>query len=179
MKRALLIWIFLAALVGLWAFNDLIFPPERIVAAVAKVKDGDTLVVATKTFRLSGIDAPEYHQLCKDAKGNDWPCGKAARSQLEAYVLSGSIVCTPRAIDRYGRKVAICASATVPDLGEAMVQAGLAISPAERGSAAYGDAEAQARAAKRGLWQGSFDTPADYRVLHPRGAALPPRNDNP
>jgi endonuclease YncB( thermonuclease family) len=179
MIRKLRIWIILLALIGVWVFSDRLFPPEIITAAVAQVKDGDTLVVGTKTFRLAGIDAPEYHQLCKDAQGKEWPCGKAARSQLDAYVQSGSIVCEPRAEDKYGRKVAKCASATVPDLAEAMVQSGLAISPAERGTAAYGDAETSAKAAKRGIWQGSFDVPSDYRVLHPRGITPKPHNDNP
>ncbi len=179
MIRTFGIWAVLIGLIGLWAFSDRIFPPEVIAASVAKVRDGDTLVIDGKTFRLYGMDAPEYRQTCKDAKGADWPCGKAARSQLEAYVLPGSIICEPKAEDRYNRKVAKCASATVPDLAEAMVQAGLAISPAERGSAAYGDAEDSAKSAKRGIWQGSFDNPADYRVLHPRGATDPKREDNP
>ncbi len=179
MRRTLGIWLIVIALIGVWALSDRLFPPETVAAPVAQVKDGDTLVLGSKTFRLAGIDAPEYHQLCKDGQGKDWPCGKAALSQLDAYVQSGSIVCAPRAEDKYGRKVAKCASATVPDLAEAMAQAGLAISPAESGTAAYADAEAAARAAKRGIWQGSFDLPADYRALHPRGAAIKPRDDNP
>jgi endonuclease YncB( thermonuclease family) len=179
MIRKLLIWAGLLGLLALWAFSDRFFPPEVITAAVAQTRDVDTIVVNGTTFRLYGIDAPEYRQTCKDAKGNDWPCGKAARSQLDAYVQSGSIVCEPKAEDRYNRKVAKCASATVPDLAEAMVQSGLAISPAERGTAAYGDAEDSAKSAKRGIWQGSFDTPADYRTLHPRGVSPKPREDNP
>jgi endonuclease YncB( thermonuclease family) len=170
------IWAALITLVAIWALSDRIFPPEVITAAVAQVKDGDTITINGKTFRLYGIDAPEYRQTCKDAKGNDWPCGKAARSQLDAYVKSGSIICEPRAEDKYGRKVAKCASASVPDLAEAMVQSGMAISPAERGTAAYGDASDAAKAAKRGLWQGSFDTPADYRLLNPRGVPLAPEH---
>jgi endonuclease YncB( thermonuclease family) len=52
----------------------------------------------------------------------------------------------------------------VPDLSEALVQAGMAVSPASRGDAPYGDAEAAARSAKRGLWQGSFELPAEWRA---------------
>jgi endonuclease YncB( thermonuclease family) len=165
------IWALIIALIGLWAFGDQLFPPETISAPTAQVKDGDTIVLNGTTFRLYGIDAPEYRQTCKDAKGADWPCGKAARSQLEAYVLTGSIICEPKAEDQYDRKVAKCASATVPDLAEAMVQAGLAISPAARGTATYADAEDSAKSAKRGIWQGSFETPATYRAANPRGSA--------
>jgi endonuclease YncB( thermonuclease family) len=168
MIRKVFFWLLLIAVISLWAFSDRLFPPEVIRAPSATVRDGDTLVIGTKTFRLYGIDAPEYRQLCKDAKGLDWPCGKAARSLLEAYVLPGSIACEPQAQDKYGRDVARCKSATVPDLSEAMVQAGLAISPAARGTAPYEQAEESARGAKRGIWQGQFDSPADYRAANPR-----------
>ncbi len=166
--KRLMPWLALAAMFGFWLYADDFLPPETVSAPEATVRDGDTLVVAGKTFRLSGIDAPEYRQTCQDAAGKDWPCGKAARLQLSSLVASGSIVCTPRAVDKYGREVARCASATVPELAEAMVQAGLAISPAERGTAAYAEAEQAAKAAKRGMWQGQFIAPADWRAAHPR-----------
>lgn len=168
MIRKAIFWLLLIALVAVWAFSDRIFPPELVTAPTAKVKDGDTMIVAGQTWRLYGIDAPEYKQTCTDKAGLEWPCGKAARALLESHVLSGSIACEPKAEDRYGRKVARCSSATVPDLAEAMVQAGLAISPAERGTAAYEDAQDAAKAAKRGLWQGKFVDPVEWRVMHPR-----------
>jgi endonuclease YncB( thermonuclease family) len=166
--RKAFFWLLLAALVALWAFADDLFPPERVTADTATVRDGDTLIVAGKTYRLYGIDAPEYRQTCTDKAGLDWPCGKAARLQLATHVASGSIVCEPRAEDLYGRKVAKCASATVPDLAAAMVEAGLAISPAERGTAAYDEQQDSARAAARGIWQGQFTTPAEWREDNPR-----------
>jgi len=166
--RAAGFWLILLALVAFWLFGDKLSSPEVITAPTAEVRDGDTLTIAGKTFRLYGIDAPEYRQNCADAKGLDWPCGKAARLQLAAYVTAGSLSCTVKAIDRYGRDVATCSSATVPDLAEAMVQSGLAISPAERGSAAYEEAETAAKGAARGIWQGAFIVPADWRTQHPR-----------
>lgn len=168
MLRKLFFWALLIALVLLWAFSDKLFPPETIRAETARVTDGDTLTLNGTAYRLYGIDAPEYRQLCKDAAGKDWPCGKAARLQLAASTASGSIVCETRAADQYGRKVAKCASATVPDLAEAMVAAGLAISPAERGEAPYDAAQSSARLEKRGIWQGMFATPADWREANPR-----------
>jgi endonuclease YncB( thermonuclease family) len=163
-------WLVLAGLFAFWLYADDILPPETTSAPEATVRDGDTLVVAGKTFRLYGMDAPEYKQLCQDAKSADWPCGKAARLQLASLVAPGAIVCTPRAVDKYGRDVAQCASATVPDLAEAMVQAGLAISPAARGTAVYEAAEAAAKEAKRGIWQGKFILPSEWRNTHPRGS---------
>jgi endonuclease YncB( thermonuclease family) len=168
MIRKAFFGILLLAMIGLWAFGDMFLPSETVRAETATVKDGDTLDLDKVAYRLYGIDAPEYRQTCKDGRGTDWPCGKAARLHLAAMVKSGSLACEPKAEDKYGRKVARCSSTTVPDLAEAMVQAGLAISPAARGTAAYGVAEDSARAAKRGIWQGSFATPADYRAEHSR-----------
>jgi endonuclease YncB( thermonuclease family) len=181
MIRKLFYLALLIGLISVWALSDTLFPPEVINAPNAKVRDGDTLSLnghtqelkEEKIFRLYGIDAPEYRQMCKDANGKDWPCGKAARAQLEAFVLSGSIKCIPQAQDRYGRSVARCSSATVPDLSHAMVHAGLAVSPEasapERiGSNPYADAQDQARTAKRGIWQGAFVMPDQYRSTNPR-----------
>ena len=171
MIRKLFFWGLLFAMIGFWAYGDDLFPPAIIRAETAKTLDGDTIIIEKQTFRLAGIDAPEYRQTCKDARGKDWPCGKAARLQLASFVEVGSLACEPRATDKYGRNIAKCSSGVVPDLGEAMVQAGLAISPAERGSAAYSNAEASAKMAKRGIWQGEFEVPALWREAHPRAKA--------
>lgn len=168
MIRKLFFWAVLIAMIGSWAYGDMLFPPEMIRAETAKTIDGDTIIIEKNTFRLAGIDAPEYRQTCKDGSAKDWPCGKAARFQLASFVEAGSLTCEPRATDKYGRRIAKCSSATTPDLGEAMVQAGLAISPTERGTAAYGNAEASAKSAKRGIWQGVFEEPALWREAHPR-----------
>jgi endonuclease YncB( thermonuclease family) len=168
MIRKAFFWALLIAMVGVWAYGDTVFPPQTIHAETGRTIDGDTIIIEKQTFRLSGIDAPEYRQTCQDMRGKEWPCGKAARLHLASFVEAGSLTCEPRATDQYSRNIAECSSATVPDLGEAMVQAGLAISPAERGSAAYAQAEASAKAAKRGIWQGEFEAPALWRAAHPR-----------
>ena len=168
MIRKAFFWILLAAIVGVWAFGDRLFPPELITAKSATITDGDTLVVSRTTFRLYGIDAPEYRQTCKDARGLDWECGKAARTELARLAKSGDISCEPRAEDKYGRKVARCGNPEAPDFAQAIVEAGLAISPSERGSAPYEPEQDSARRAKRGIWQGPFDDPAGWRTAHPR-----------
>ena len=173
MIRKAFFWILLAAIVGVWAFGDRLFPPELITAKSATITDGDTLVVSRTTFRLYGIDAPEYRQTCKDAREIDWGCGKTARTELARLAKSGEITCEPRAEDKYGRKVAKCGNEAVPDFAQAMAEAGLAISPAERGSAPYEAEQDSARRAKRGIWQGTFDDPVNWRTSHPRTAAQP------
>lgn len=171
MIRRITPWLLLAGLFGFWLYGDALFPPEKVHAERAAIRDGDTMLLGDQTIRLYGIDAPEYHQNCKDGNGKDWPCGTAARLQLAALAASGSIICAPQAQDRYGRTVARCSSAGVPDMAAAMTSAGLAVSPAERGTAAYAQEEADARSAKRGIWQGVFQIPAQWRAAHPRAVA--------
>ena len=170
MIRKAFYWLVLIVIGAVWYFSDQLSKVETLSAPQAEARDGDTLVMGSRIIRLHGIDAPEYHQMCVDQSGREWPCGKAARLQLAAMVASGSLTCAVQARDKYNRDVARCSSATVPDLSESMVQAGLALSPAERGEAPYARAEAAARAAKRGVWQGNFEAPADWRANHVRGA---------
>jgi endonuclease YncB( thermonuclease family) len=155
-------WLLLIALLGLWTFSETLFPPDRTTGTDVNVRDGDTLIMGGKAFRIEGIDAPEYHQSCKDAQGKDWACGKAARAHLDSLTKGGAIVCEFRESDRYGRALARCA-AGAGDLGEAMVAAGFALGPD-----AYPKTQAIAREAKRGIWQGSFEDPAAWRAAHPR-----------
>lgn len=164
MMRRLVYAAILLAILFLWLFADRLTPAERVKADAALARDGDTLVMGDHVFRLYGVDAPEYRQTCTDGDGGEWPCGKAARLQLAAFVAPGALVCEVMAKDQYHREVARCSSATVPDLSEALVQAGMAVSPAARGEAPYGDAEEAARTAKRGLWQGSFELPSEWRA---------------
>ncbi|MGH6781030.1 MAG: thermonuclease family protein [Sphingomonadaceae bacterium] len=133
------------------------------------VRDGDTLQIGKTEYRLSGIDAPEYRQDCADVAGRAWPCGRQARSRLAALVATGDLGCTPRATDRYGRAIATCRAKGAPDIAEAMVAAGLAINEGGFGEGDYAGIEAEARAAKRGIWQGRFTPPAEWRAAHPRG----------
>jgi endonuclease YncB( thermonuclease family) len=160
--------VLLAGMVAIWAYGDFLTTDPPVVAATAEVRDGDTMVADGRTIRLHGIDAPEYGQICRDAAGRGWPCGKAARAQLATYVFGGTLSCTSVARDRYDREVDRCSTATVPDLSAAMVLAGYAISPNDRGEAPYADEQAEAEASRRGIWVGRFDTPAAWRDSHPR-----------
>jgi len=73
-----------------------------------------------------------------------------------------SLSCEERDIDRYGRIVAICLAAGT-DIGEAMVHHGLALAY-RRYSSDYVDTEDGAREARRGMWQGSFTEPWEWRA---------------
>ncbi|MBI5202349.1 MAG: thermonuclease family protein [Elusimicrobia bacterium] len=123
--------------------------PESYSARVVRVKDGDTLVVLRDsrevTVRLYGADAPESKQ----------KLGSAATRFSSTAALGKQVWLTIRAKDRYGRTVA---DVRLPDgrrLGLELVLAGMArwysrYAPEDKDLA---KAEAEARAARRGMWK--------------------------
>ena len=122
--------------------------------------DGDTLRVGRHRYRLVGIDAPELDQTCRDENGRPWACGGEALARLSGLVGFGGVECKSSSRDRYGRPLAVCSSGSVPDIGEAMVRAGYAVSYM---SWTYWLAERDARAHKRGIWRGTFTSPQAWR----------------
>lgn len=137
-------------------------------AAAISVADGDSFRMDGERYRLQDIDAPELHQMCRDGAGREWPCGRQARDELRKILTRDRVDCQPVTKDRFGRIVATC-SAGGRDIGEMMVRNGWATAYKGRGfSSRYVSAENDARAAKRGLWAGSFETPRQWRQGHPR-----------
>lgn len=122
--------------------------------------DGDSLRLANENIRLLGIDAPELSQTCRDERGREWACGQEARALLRSLVSRGTVNCASISKDHYGRTLATCSAGPIADIGEAMVRAGFAV---DFMSGGYRAAEAEARADKRGIWQGSFERPQDWR----------------
>lgn len=132
-------------------------------APVTNIVDGDSFVLGAERVRLWGVDAPEGRQVCQDVRGRDYRCGDMARDRLKGLVGGRPIDCRERDRDGYGRMVAQCRVGGV-DLGEAMVRAGWAVEYRQFSRGAYTAAEAEARAAKRGLWAGSFEAPDHWRA---------------
>jgi endonuclease YncB( thermonuclease family) len=145
-------------------------PPP--ISGEAMAVDGDTLRLEGQRIRLIGIDAPELEQTCSDAAGREWACGEKAQTALAAQLASGPLRCDPDGHDKYGRTLAYC-SIGGSDLGAAMVRAGLAVSYPD-----YGAEEADARAARRGVWQGRFVMPREWRASGGNATAAddPPRD---
>jgi endonuclease YncB( thermonuclease family) len=126
-----------------------------------RVIDGDSLRRGQTEIRLHGIDAPEYRQTCRDAVRAEYSCGKRAAEELRSLVRGVEIKCQSLETDRYGRAVATCHAGTV-NINREMVARGWAVALMRFGSE-YMLAEKQARAARRGLWAGSFEEPSLYR----------------
>ena len=95
------------------------------------------------------------------ADGRRWPCGERATRALAGRIGSSTVACEERDRDRYGRSVAVCRVAG-EDLNRWMVSQGWALAY-RRYSRAYVAEETTARSARRGLWQGEFVAPWDWR----------------
>jgi endonuclease YncB( thermonuclease family) len=131
------------------------------ISGVASVIDGDTLEVHGQRIRLHGVDAPEATQLCKDVRGKDYRCGQQAALALADHIGRRPVECEKRDVDRYKRIVAVCRVGS-EDLNAWLVSEGWAMAYRQY-SLDYASNEGDARGAARGIWQGDFTAPWDWR----------------
>lgn len=124
----------------------------ELLSGRATVVDGDTLEIRGERVRLEGIDAPEAGQTCGRKWLGHWNCGSAATSALEAFVGTRRVECQSAGRDKYRRMLGWC-SVDGRDINGEMVKAGHAWAFVKY-SKRYETVEAQARKAKRGIWQG-------------------------
>jgi endonuclease YncB( thermonuclease family) len=151
--------------------QDVHFMAKDKVAAV----DGDTLRSPTAEVRLYGIDALELDQTCTDQNGKDWTCGRDAQTKLKSLIARRAIDCTPKGRDPYNRTLAVCRTSSTPDLGEALVREGLATNSGIADKPGpYAAAQADAQAAKRGMWKGTIKQAAAAQPNPPAAPASPP-----
>ncbi|WP_202354395.1 thermonuclease family protein [Mesorhizobium sp. 113-3-3] len=131
----------------------------RQTQGAAIINDGDSITLGTERIRMRGIDAPEYTQICR-RNGADYACGTLARQSLVRLVAGRPVTCSGWQRDRYGRLLGDCRAGGT-DLNRAQVEAGWAVAFGE-----FESEEATARAAKIGIWAGTFDQPQDWRDSH-------------
>jgi endonuclease YncB( thermonuclease family) len=147
------------------AFALIIFLPLSVafadVTGKPRIIDGDTVEIAGERIRLHGIDTPETNQICLNAVGKQWRCGREATLALAAIVGDQSITCKGDERDRYKRLIAVC-FAGAKDLNSEMVRRGWALAY-RKYSTDYVAQEGDAKSAKIGLWRGQFVAPWDWR----------------
>eukprot|EP00955_Chlamydomonas_euryale_P043963 352766-Chlamydomonas_euryale.AAC.4 len=105
----------------------------------------------------------------------EYLCGKASAAALETKIAGRAVACDVVDTDQYGRSVAAC-RAGGEDLNGWLVDNGFAVAYRQYAKQ-YGPAEDAARADKRGIWQGAFTTPSEWRKqvkAAGAGAPLPP-----
>ena len=132
------------------------------ILGVARVIDGDTIDIQGQRIRLHGIDAPESSQECLSSRRVAWRCGQHASQMLAEHIGTTPIGCRLLDRDRHGRFIAICRKGA-EDLSRWMVANGWAVA-FRRFSLDYAADEERARSTKKGLWEGSFEMPWDWRA---------------
>jgi len=124
--------------------------PGKVVA----VTDGDTIKVMhqgrAERVRLAGVDCPEKHQAF----------GKKAKQFTADLAMGQEVNVIAQKKDRYGRTLGYVILPDGRNLNRELVQAGLAWWYRQFSSdSSLGELEAEARAARRGLWQDSHPVP--------------------
>jgi micrococcal nuclease len=137
-----------------------------LTGRVMQVKDGDTVVIAPKdgnrffVCRLYGIDAPETAHPRFGEPGQ--PYGDEAKRELNRLILGDTVSVTTTGQKTYRREVCIIRDAGV-DINLEMVKRGDAWAYRQYlrrpYTSEYIDAEGEARANHRGLWQDRHPTP--------------------
>lgn len=153
--------VLVACLLAYYGYKQWNAPPPTAIVGKAWVLDGDTIEISGTRIRLHGIDAPEQDQTCTDVSGKAWACGRAATRELRAHVRGQELRCSGRAVDRFGRVVAVCLLPDGSDINAWMVQQGWAV--AYGFARLYESEETQAQEARRGIWAGSFMLPSQWR----------------
>ncbi len=183
-----LVWVSILALACALSCTHRIAPPERqtttpslapsgsqtLTGRVVAIADGDTITLVDSAntqhrIRLEGIDAPESHQAF----------GEQSRLSLSEMIYGKDVSVTYQKIDQYGRLVGKIIL-DGKDINLEQVKAGMAWhykfyedeqTPEDR--ELYAKAEAEARAAQRGLWQDPNPTePYQFRKEEKRERQL-------
>lgn len=140
-------------------------PAGQTLVGRATVIDGDTIEIAGQRIRFNGIDAPESAQRCQTALGKSYACGRDAANALDEFLAaSRPLTCRFVDWDQYGRFVGNCARADGQSVQEWLVTNGHALDWPRYSNGAFAELEASARQARRGIWQGKFQKPWDWRA---------------
>ena len=139
------------------------------ISGKAIVIDGDTIKINSKKVRLFGIDAPEKKQKCKKlflsiyilSFDKSYDCGILSTNKLKNKIKDNIIICKSKGKDRYKRIIAECFKDKT-NLNSWLVRNGYAVAYLKY-SKKYLTAQNLAKKENRGIWQGKFEMPWDWR----------------
>ena len=117
---------------------------------------------------LLGVDSVELKQTCT-VSGRIWECWAAAQRQLETILSEGEVACESVVEDPSRKRMIARCMLNGEDVGQRFVASGFGLALAKE-TPRYNAAQADARVAGVGLWQGTFTTPSLWRELpiHPQ-----------
>lgn len=137
---------------------------------------GQPQIVSTSSLALNGkrivffgVD-PAMKMMPCSVGNRGWDCGTAALRILMNLIGREPVSCEPKGIDLFSRVFAKC-SVHGQDIALALVEAGMAVAIPEE-TTEYVEAEKKAKAEKKGIWQGTFVPPSEFREIatgHPQG----------
>ena len=168
-KRKAIILIIICSIFFILTYNDVRSEEIKEISGNAQIIDGDTIKINSKKIRLYGIDAPEFMQMCKKPYlkiifftfTKDYPCGKISTQKLQKKINNKVITCKILDIDRYKRLIGECYKRNL-NLNSWLVSNGYAVAY-RKYSKKYISNEINAKNEKKGLWQGKFEMPWDFR----------------
>ena len=144
-------------------------------AATAIIKDGNTLQLAGVSYRLDGIDAPEFDQICIDNHADSWSCGVDARDHLTKLIGGRAVRCEDHGPAKKFRKrhLGVCTvEGETASLNLLLIRQGFAIDVDPSVKSPYRQEEAAAKDGHQGLWKGCFAAPQQFRLGKKDGALL-------
>lgn len=152
-----------------------IFAAGQSFAASPIVRDGGTLELADATYRLAGIDAPAFDQMCIDDHADSWSCGVDARDHLASLIGGREVHCDDLGTDATtkNRHIGICTvEGEAISLNQILVRQGFALNSEPAAKGRFKQDEAGAKDNRRGLWKGCFAAPQEFRGGKRDGALL-------
>ena len=165
----------LCSLLALFCGAPQTAPAEPLTGTI-RIIDGDTIALSSSpSIRLVGIDTPETDQVCRDASGAPFACGKAA-TEFARQAYEGRVGrCDVEGRDTNGRLLAVC-HVDGQDINAELVRQGVA--RIYRSGMRYEDPrylaeQEEAIRLVRGFWSGEMQDPAEWRAERKAGAASP------
>jgi endonuclease YncB( thermonuclease family) len=146
---------------GLWAFATVAYA-ITITGPAEAVKPYSFTVGEYQVFLL-GVDSVESKQTCT-VSGRVWECWAAAQRQLETILSEGDVTCDSLVVAEAPKRMIALCTVNGEDIGQRLVASGFGITIPDE-TKRYEDAQAQARSARAGLWQGTFSPPSVWRSL--------------
>ena len=132
-----------------------------VIRSSVKVVTGDTVKIDNAYFKIYGVSAPALNQNCSDGHGRAYGCGRQSAAWLSDWILDSEIECRVMSQNAKGNMIGTCTFGPY-DIGAALVNAGWGLANT-RQTDIYLPYEQQAKDARRGLWQGQFYRPEDWR----------------
>ncbi|MDC0046398.1 thermonuclease family protein [Candidatus Pelagibacter sp.] len=168
-KRKILILIIICLITFIFTYNDVKSSETSEVIGQAHVIDADTIKINSVKIRLHGIDAPEKKQICKKpyftlffiSISKSYSCGDVSTNALTKKINKEKISCKIIDKDFFNRSIGVCFKGNL-NLNSWLVSNGYAVAY-RKYSKDYISEELDAKENKKGLWQGKFEMPWDYR----------------